>query len=461
MGKTSRMMLVAWIASSITLATASAGSPEEFWGQWRGPNGSGVASRATPPAEWSEHKNLRWTCKLPGEGASSPIVWGDRVYVQAAIPTTKPAGIGTTRSPDTKPSEEKGDSSGNRSGGMQAGQRSQGQKTAWRFTVLAFERKTGKPVWDRVVCETTPHEGHHPDGTFSSGSPMTDGEHVIAYFGSRGLYCLTMQGEVVWQKEFGHMQTRNTFGEGSSPVLHGDTIVVNWDHEAGSFIVALDKHSGEEKWRQNRDEGTSWSTPLVITDADPVQVVTSATKRVRSYEFSSGKLLWECGGLGAGCVASPAASAGIVFAMSGHRDPALLAIRYAGASGDITGSDSVVWRLAAGTPYVPSPLLYGNTLYFAQRNDGILSCYNTQTGQPHYSRERLEEIKGIYASPVGADGRVYILGRNGVTYVLKHGPKFEVLAINKLNDRFTASPAVAGGEIYLRGHERLYCIAVD
>jgi len=327
--------------------------------------------------------------------------------------------------------------------------------------IMAFDRTTGKPLWDRVLCETIPHEGNHNDGSLASASPVTDGRHVFAYFGSRGLYCLTPAGEVLWQKDFGDMKTRNEFGEGSSPALHGDTIVVNWDHEGESFIVALDKASGEQRWRQDRDEATSWSTPLVIKDSDLTQVVVSATKRVRSYDLSSGKLLWECGGLGAGCVASPVAAGGMIFAMSGHRDPALLAIRYPGASGDLTGSNAIVWRLQEGTPYVPSPLLYGDLLYFAQKNDGILSCHDAKTGKPHYKRHRLEEINGIYPSPVGADGRVYILGRNGVAYVIKQGPKLEVMAINKLDDRFTASPAVAGDSIYLRGHRYLYCIGTN
>ena len=386
------------------------------------------------------------------------------VYVQAAIPSNKPAEGGTAESPRaaaSAPAGNRRDSNGDASGRRRGGRRSEAKKASCKFTVLAFERKTGKQVWDRVVCEATPHEGHHPDGTFSSGSPMTDGEHIFAFFGSRGLYCLTMEGELVWKQDLGDMQTRSEFGEGSSPALHGDTLVVNWDHEDGSFVVALDKRSGKEKWKQSRDEGTSWSTPLIIADANPVQVVISASQRVRSYDLASGKVLWECGGLGANCVPTPVAGAGMVFTMSGHRDPALLAIRYAGASGDITGTDAVAWHLEEGTPYVPSPLLYGDVLYFAQKNDGLLSCHQASTGEAHYSRQRLEEIKGIYPSPVGADGRVYVLGRNGVTYVLKHGPKFEVLAVNKLEDRFTASPALAGGEIYLRGHERLYCIAAD
>jgi outer membrane protein assembly factor BamB len=324
---------------------------------------------------------------------------------------------------------------------------------------MAFERKTGQLAWERVVCEEVPHEGHHRDGTLASPSPLTDGRHVYAYFGSRGLYCLNPQGKDLWKKDFGDMRIENQFGEGSSPVLHGDTIVVNWDHEGDSFIVALDAASGKERWRQARDEATSWSSPLVIANADPVQVVVSASKRVRSYELASGQLLWECAGLGENCVPTPVAGGGMVFTMSGHREPALLAIRYPGVKGDLTGSDAVAWHLDSGTPYVASPLLYGDLLYFAQKNDAILSCYEAKTGQPHYARQRLEEVVGLYASPVGADGRVYVVGRNGAACVMKRGPKFEVLAVNKLDDRFTASPALAGGEIYLRGHKFLYCIA--
>ena len=203
------------------------------------------------------------------------------------------------------------------------------------------------------------------------------------------------------------MQTRNEFGEGSSLALHSDTIVVNWDHEGKSFIVALDKSSGEPRWRQERDESTSWSTPLVIDEQD---LDTGGGERHQSggavMILPRARFSGSAGGSAANCIASPVAGSGIVFAMSGHRDPALLAIRYAGARGDLTGTDAVVWRLDAGTPYVPSPLLYGDVLYFFQKNDGILSCHDAKTGKPHYTRQRLEELSGIYPSPVGADGRV-------------------------------------------------------
>jgi outer membrane protein assembly factor BamB len=415
---------------------AMAADAADYWGQWRGPLASGVAPKAHPPVEWSEQKNVRWKYRLTGEGAGTPVVWGDLVIVQAAVKDAAPGDPG--KAPPAR-----------------------GAGKPYRFVVTAVDRRTGKPAWERTVAQAIPHEPHHADGTYASPSPMTDGEHIFAYFGSQGIYCLTMGGELVWKRDLGDMKTRNQFGEGSSPTLYGDLVIVNWDNEENSFIVALDKKTGEDRWRQARDESTSWSTPLVIPDARPVQVVVSATKRVRSYDAASGKLVWECAGLGIGCVTSPVADAGMVFAMSGHRDPALLAIRHEGATGDISTSKAVTWRLQEGTPYVPSPLLYGGLLYFAQKNEAILSCHDAKTGKAHFSRERLEALKGLYASPVGADGRVYVTGRNGVTCVLRQGPKLEIIATNRLDDRFTASAAVAGNELYLRGYGALYCIAAD
>ncbi len=331
----------------------------------------------------------------------------------------------------------------------------------YKFTVIALDRRTGKEAWRRSVREDVPHEGSHRDGSLAPASPVTDGEHLFAYFGSRGLYCLTMTGEVVWEKDLGDMKTRNGFGEGSSPALHGDTLVVNWDHEGDSFIVALDKATGKEKWRRDRDEVTSWSTPLFIEDGGRAQVVVSAAKRVRSYDLATGEVVWECGGLGVNCAPTPVADAGLLFAMSGYRDPALLAIQYTGAKGDLTGSEAVVWTTNKGPSYVPSPLLYGDTLYFLKKSSGILSCFDPKTGKAHYDQQRLEGISGVYASPVGAGDHVYIVGRGGKTVVLKRGSSFEPVAVNQLDDSFSASPAIADNELYLRGMKHLYCIASE
>jgi outer membrane protein assembly factor BamB len=329
-----------------------------------------------------------------------------------------------------------------------------------KFIILALDRRTGGVLWQRDLCEQLPHEGGHRDAGQASNSPVTDGKHIIAYFGSRGLYCLDMRGQVIWEKDFGKMETRMGFGEGSSPTLHGDTVIVNWDHEGQSFIVALDKKTGKQRWKVNRDERTSWATPLVVEHDGKPQVVVSATGLIRSYDLNTGELLWQCGGMTRNVIPSPVCGNNLIYAMSGFRGSALLAIRYADAKGDITDAPAVAWKYdGRGTPYVPSPLLYGDTLYFLDTNRAILSCVEAASGKPYYAKQRLEGMQGVYASPVGASNRVYITGRDGKTAVIKRSSEYELLATNTLDDSFTASPAIVGSEIYLRGHKHLYCIA--
>jgi outer membrane protein assembly factor BamB len=329
----------------------------------------------------------------------------------------------------------------------------------YRFVVSAIDRNSGESIWETVVREEVPHEPGHQTASQASASPVTDGKHVWAFFGSRGLYCLDMQGKVKWGKDLGEMQTRNQFGEGASPALHGDTIVVNWDHEGDSFIIALDKLSGEQLWKVARDEPTSWSTPLVIRDGERALVVVSAANRVRAYDLKSGEEVWACGGLGLNCVPTPVVDGDLVFVMSGWREAFAMAIRYPGASGDITGSDRVVWGLDSGLSYVPSPLLYDGKLYFLERFKAMLSCIDMKSGKPVYQKTRIGELGNIYASPVGAAGRIYIVDRDGKAIVFKHGPKFELLARNELDDAFDASPVVVGDTLYLRGHHHLYALA--
>lgn len=450
------------IAATLMPATPDAKSAAgRDWLQWRGPAMNGVAPGANPPTEWSEEKNIKWRVEIPGQGQSTPIIVGNLVILQAAVPVNPPKEKAGADPPQENPIREAGpgpgDSRGERGPGGRRPER-EAPSEACKFTVIALDRSTGKQVWERVVREMVPHEGSHTDGSLAPASPVTDGQHIFAYFGSRGLYCLTMTGEVVWEKDLGDMKTRNGFGEGSSPALHGDTLVVNWDHEGEDFIVALDKKTGNEKWRKQRNEPTSWATPLIIEDGAKTQVIVSGDNHLRSYDLATGETIWECGGLGANATPTPVATANTVVAMTGFRDPAAMAIRFREAKGDVTDSAAVAWRTTEGTSYVPSPLLYGDTLYFLQKNTGILSCVDPETGKAHYDQQRLDDITGVYASPVGAADRVYILGRNGVTRVLKRGATFESLASNKLDDEFSASPAIAGNELFLRGHKRLYCI---
>lgn len=431
---------------TILLLCAVSASAKD-WPQWRGPNANGCSTDATPPVKWDEQTNVRWKTLIPGRGHSTPVIWGDTIFLTTAVVTDKTADPSAT-----KTAEE----------GMGPWMKADARvpKNVVQFVVFAVDRKDGRVRWSKTVCEEVPRSGTHADGSWASGSASTDGERVYAYFGSQGLYCLDLQGNVQWQKRFGHMKTRASFGEGATPALHGDTLIVNWDQEGPCFTVALDKKTGAEKWKVERDEVTSWATPLVIEHAGRQQVITSATKRIRSYDFATGKLLWECAGMTVNVIPSPVQFGDTLLALSGFRGAAGLAIKLGEATGDITAKPAAfAWKLAADTPYTPSPVLVGDRLYFLKVNEGLLSCLDARTGTWYFTGQALAGTKHIYASPVAAAGKVYVTGTEGVTHVVKDGPQFEVLATNKLADRFTASAALAGPDLILRGAKHLYCVS--
>ena len=410
------------------------------WPQFRGPLASGVAPQGDPPTEWSETKNVRWKVAVPGVGSSTPVIWGDKVFLLTAIETERkdPA----LPDPKDQPMRQFGIVFPNK---------------FHKFDVLCLDRATGKPLWQKTAAELVPHEGHHPDNDFASATPVTDGKHLWASFGSRGVYCYDLAGNLKWQKDFGDLTTRLSFGEGSSPALHGDTLVTNWDHDGQSFIVAQNALTGDVLWRKDRDEKSAWATPLIVEGHGRTQVVTSASNKVRSYDLKTGELLWECGGQVGNVTPAPVTDGKLVFCMSGYRGSALYALPL-DQSGDLTGTDKIAWKADRGTPYVPSPLLYDQRLYFTQSNDGLLSCLDAATGKVLIDRQRLPGIRRVYASPVGAAGRVYLTSRDGTTLVIRHADAFEVLATNKLDDDIDASPAIVGKELFLRGMKYLYCL---
>jgi outer membrane protein assembly factor BamB len=437
-------LVLGWLCAPSALAGDVGGAPPAAahtnWPQWRGPLANGVAPRANPPIQWSETNNVRWKIPLPGKGHSSPIVFGDSVYLLAAAP------VGDAQKPvyDDAPGVHD----------------SVPVTHHHQFLALAVRRSDGSVSWKKVLREEWPHEGGHVTGSLASGSPVTDGEQLYAFFGSRGLYCLGLRGDLKWAKDLGRMHTLHAHGEGRSPVLHGDTLIVCWDHEGDSFLYAFDKRTGRQLWKTARDEITSWSTPLVIEHEGKPQVIVSATKRVRGYDLATGTQLWECAGLTDNVVSSPVHTDGVVIAGNSYYQQAMLAIRLAGAKGDITGTDRVAWKLNRMTPYVSSPLLYGDTLYFLRHNQNILSRLEPATGKPRGEPLRIEGINDfIFASPVGAAGRIYITGRDGTTVVLRHDRENAALTVNRLNDSFSASPALVDEEFYLRGERFLYCIA--
>ena len=432
------------VAFGFTVATAGAlgqvVNPLAQWGQWRGPLATGAAPKADPPLEWSETKNIRWKSKLPGLGHSSPVVWGGLVFVTTAEMTgAKKPFTGVT--PD-------------------GAHNNMNPLFDHQFAVMAIDRQTGAVVWRRTVATRQPHESSHESATWASNSPVTDGEHVLSFFGSNGLYCLDTGGRLIWSRDLGDMQVKHGHGEGASPLLHDETVVVNWDHEGASVIVALAKSTGEELWRQPRDEVTSWATPIVVTHDDQAQVVVSGTRRVRGYDLKTGAVIWEAGGLPGNIVASPVGADGMVFAAGSYEKQTLLAIRLTGAKGELTGTQQIAWQKNRSTPYVPSPLLYDGWLYYLRHYQGVLSRVNAKTGDEPSGPFRLGSVFNIYSSPVAAAGRIYVTDRNGKTLVMSNDAEPKALTLNKLDDRFSASAALVGDAIFLRGEKFLYCIGV-
>ena len=430
------------VAFGFTVVTAGAlgqaVNPLAQWGQWRGPLATGAAPKADPPVEWSETKNIRWKTKLPGLGHSSPVVWGNLVFVTTAEMTgAKKPFTGVT--PD-------------------GAHNNMNPLFDHQFAVMAIDRQTGAVVWRRTVATRQPHESTHESATWASNSPVTDGEHVLSFFGSNGLYCLDTGGRLLWSRDFGDMQVKHGHGEGASPLLHGETVVVNWDHEGASLIVALAKRTGVELWRQPRDEVTSWATPIVVTHDGQAQVVVSGTRRVRGYDLKTGAVIWEAGGLPGNIVASPVGADGMVFAAGSYEKQTLLAIRLTGAKGELAGTQQIAWQKNRSTPYVPSPLLYDGWLYYLRHYQGVLSRVNAKTGDEPSGPFRLGSVFNIYSSPVAAAGRIYVTDRNGKTLVISNDPEPKALTLNKLDDRFSASAALVGDAIFLRGEKFLYCI---
>jgi outer membrane protein assembly factor BamB len=401
---------------------------ESNWPNWRGPLANGVAPKGNPPVSWSESINIKWRTAIRGKGFSTPIVWDKYVFVTTAIQKGGVAGSATI---------------------------------PYIFNVVALNRNDGKILWEKTVADEEVQDRIHQTASHVSNSPVTDGKFLYAYFGSRGLYCLDFKGNILWKKDFGQMQKRNNFGEGSSPALYGNKIVVQWDHEGQSEIFCVDKNTGKDLWKKERDEPSSWSTPLIVKYNGKVQVITTASNKVRSYDLENGDLIWECSGLTGNVIPDAVFGDGILYVMSGYSGNALLAIRMADARGDISGTNAIVWSANVNTPYVPSPLLINKRLYFLRQNSGALSCLDAATGKAYYAIKMLTNLGVVYNSPVYADGRIYQLGGTGLTYTLKDGPELEIISANKLDDSFAASPAIAGDEIFLRGLKYVYCIARD
>lgn len=432
------LFLFGLLSLSIFASTANTQETQQ-WAQWRGPNFTGANDNADPPIRWSESENIKWKTALPGIGHSSPVVTKELVLLTTAVAT------GEKFEPiaDNRPGSHDN---------LKVSQRH-------KYVVLAIDRANGKIKWQTNVNENVPHEGAHYTGSLASASPATDGKYVYASFGSHGIFCLDLDGKVIWKKELGKMHSKHGHGEGTTPVLHDNKLIVNWDHEDQSFIVAFNAKDGSQAWRKQREEVTSWSSPIIATVAGKAQVIVAGSQRVRGYDLQTGNVVWECGGLSNNVCATPVVENGIVVVGSSYEKKAMFAIKLEGASGDITNSDHVLWSRAQRTPYVPSPLLYRGKVYFLRHYQGVLSQVDAKSGQELNGPFRLNGLRNIYSSPVAAADRVYVTDREGVTLVMSHSEMPRLLSANQLNDSFSASPALVGNEMFLRGEKHIYCIA--
>lgn len=409
------------------------------WHHWRGPLATGEAPKGNPPIKWDEKANIQWKAELKGKGSATPIVWGNRVFVVTAEPTGRK--VEPVKRPKVDPKFEK---------------KTDAPDEYYRFIVMCFDRVTGAKKWEKVAAEQVPHEGTHQTHSYAAGSPTTDGKLLYVSFGSFGIFCYDFDGNLKWHREIGRMNTRLGWGEAVTPVIHGKSLLLNWDQEADSKLVCLNAADGKTIWEAPRDEKTSWNTPLVVENKGTTQVIVNGTNRVRSYDIASGKSIWEVAGMTVNAIPSPLARDGIAYIVSGYRGAASVAVPL-DAKGTV-GDDRVLWRYNKGTPYVPSPLLLRDRLWFTQANTQVLTVLNVKTGKPIIEGERLPSVTSFYGSPAAAAGRIYLVDQRGTALVLKDSDKVEVLATNRLPDAFDASPAIAGKQLFLRGEKYLWCI---
>lgn len=405
------------------------------WHQWRGPTANGVSREADPPLTWDEQTNVKWKATIPGEGSSTPIIWDENVFVLSAIVTDRKPVTATVPSEGAIPKPP---------------------STIVEFVVWNLDRATGNVKWKKIVNEDAPHEGRHQSTTYAAASPMTDGNYLYASFGSYGVYCLTFEGEIVWQRDLGNMRTRRGWGEAVSPVAHDGHLVVNWDQEDQSKIFVLDSATGEIKWEDDRDEPTTWATPLVVEHQGTTQLITNGTNKLRSYNLETGELVWQSRGTTLNAIPSPVPDGSNVICMAGYRGNSAISI-----SLDSTGQanlEQLNWQFNRDTPYVPSPVLVDGRIFFTKANQAILNCLDAKTGEPIYELTRLPNLKNMYASPVATKDRIYFVSREGVTLVIENGPEFKVLATNKIVEGIDASPAISGNQLFLRSKTSLYCI---
>lgn len=439
-----------WCVSLLFLLAAAAPAGAQHWPSFRGEHAAGVADGQNLPESWDAEKgaSIRWKTRIPGLAHSSPIVWGDRVFVTTAVSSRADATFRRGLYGD-------GDASDDRS--------------VHQWKVLCLDKKSGKVLWEQTAFEGAPREKRHIKSTYASSTPATDGRYVAAFFGSQGLYVFDLNGKLQWKQDLGRLNLGAydapdyEWGSASSPIIYNGMVIVQVDTHGESFLQAFDVKSGKSVWKTPREEIPSWGTPTVYRGQRREEIVTNASNFIRGYDPKTGRELWRLGGSSKITAPTPVFSGDTIVVMSGRRPEAPIYVLRAGAEGDIslkdgaTSNQHVLWsRLRAGS-YMPTPLIYRGLLYVL-KNQGILVCYDLATGEMKYEERIPHQGSGFSGSAVAADGKIYLSSEDGDIFVVKVGPKFELLGKNPIGEPLMATPALSEGLMLVRGEHHLFAI---
>ena len=429
----------------VALGAAPLARGSDNWPQFRGPHAAGIAEGARLPQTWSATEHVAWKAAIPGRGWSSPIVWGDRIFVTSVL-----------ASGDIEPPRK----------GLYFGGERPASAAEHRWMVYAVDWATGKIVWEREAHRGAPPTARHLKNTYASETPVTDGERLYVYLGNVGLFCFDLSGKPLWSQRWDVHPMRYGWGTAASPVLHQGRLFVVNDNDQQSFLIALDARTGRTIWRVDRQERSNWATPFIWENDRRTEIVTPGTGKIRSYDLD-GKPLWELGPMSSITIPTPFARFGLLYVASGYVGDnvrPVYAIR-PGASGDITlgkdqtTSEFIAWHLPQGGPYNPSPLVYGD-YYYTLYDRGFLTCHDARTGREIYAKVRIDpETSAFTASPWAYNGRIFALSEEGDTYVIQAGPDYKLLGKNRLNEFSMATPAIARDSVLLRTDSHLYRIA--
>lgn len=432
-----------FITAVLTQIVATA-NPKSNWPQWRGPKGQGVSQETGLPVEWTNTKNVKWKTPIKGRGHSSPIVWDKKIFLTTALDG------------EVIPGGKAGVTHKLADGSDFVHPDAVGADLNHTFKIICIDRVSGKILWERTAYEGPVHDSRHKKASFASSTPATDGKYVFAFFGSEGLYAYDYKGKLLWKQDLGKLGTASV-GYGVSPILYGNLVIMQCDESGGnSFMVAFDKKTGKEAWRTPRKVDVTWSSPVLVHSGKQTEIVAAAAEAIIAYDPLTGKELWRHKGLESNAVPTPVVLQDLVVVTSGYPNKIALALR-AGGRGDITGTPHLVWSYNKGTAYVPSPIAYGDYIYLMTGN-GSITCLDAKTGKMAYEGARVPKSTMFMASPVAFEGKILLTSEAGDTFVLKAGPQHEVLGTNSLGEPVYASPAIADGNIFIRGEQHLYAI---